>query len=118
MVSAVPRSRHVELTAPGTEFLRHLAQTLGARLLAHLVRDAHGAELRPAHRAEVRELVALLRQRRIVEGAGGLGIERQVELVLPAEIEARAGERVVARARSGVSLGEIDRKSTRLNSSH
>src|SRR5437762_3733646 len=73
MVSAVPRSRHVELTAPGAEFLRHLAQTLGARLLAHLVRDAHGAELRPAHRAEVRELVALLRQRRIVEGASGLG---------------------------------------------
>src|SRR5881392_3187225 len=87
MVSAVPRSRHVELTAPGAEFLRHLAQTLGARLLAHLVRDAHGAELRPAHRAEMRELVALLRQRRIVEGAGGLGIERQIELVLPAEIE-------------------------------
>ncbi len=44
----------------------------------------HGAELRPAHRAEVRRLGGLLRQRRVVEQARGHGVERQVELVVPA----------------------------------
>ena len=36
-----------------------------------------------------------------------LGIERQVELVLPAELEARAAERVVAQLRRRMALGEI-----------
>ena len=30
-----------------------------------------------------------LRQRRVMEGAGRIGVEREVELVLPSEIEAR-----------------------------
>src|SRR3984893_9791929 len=107
--SALPRSRrgYVQLAPTGTEFRGHVAHTLRARFGAHLVRDAHGAELRSAHRAEMRHLVALLRQRRIVEGAGRVRVEREVELVLPAEIEARPRQRIVARPGPGVALGKV-----------
>ncbi len=44
----------------------------------------------------MRDLGAVLRQRLVVELAGGVGIERQVELILPAEVEPRARNRVVA----------------------
>src|SRR5580700_6668861 len=101
------RARHVQLAAAGAKPGGHFGHAGCARLGAHLVRDAHGAELRAAHRAEVRHLVALLGQRGVVEGAGGIRIERQVELVLPAEIEACARQRVIARACPGVSLGQV-----------
>ena len=39
--------------------------------------------------------------------ARGVGIEREVELVLPAEVEARARDGVVADLRGGMALGEI-----------
>ena len=93
--------------ARGAKARRHLGHALAARFGPHLVRDAHGTELRPAHGAEMRHLVPLLRQRRVVEGAGSVRVERQVELVLPAEIEARARERIVTGTRSRVALGEI-----------
>src|ERR1700731_5371941 len=107
--SALLRSRrgHVQLAPTGTESRGHVAHALGAGLRTHLVRDAHGAELRSAHRAEMRHLVALLRQRRIVEGAGRVRVEREVELVLPAEIEARPRQRIVARPGPGVPLGKV-----------
>jgi hypothetical protein len=44
----------------------------------------------PAHRAEVGGLRALRGQGLVVILLGGVGIERQVELVAPAELEARA----------------------------
>ena len=53
------------------------------------------------------DLVRLLRQRLVVEALGRIGIERQVELVLPAELETGARERVVAELGCGVALGEI-----------
>jgi hypothetical protein len=40
-----------------------------------------------------------------VIGLGGVGIEAEVELVGPAEVEAGAAERVVAELRGGVALG-------------
>src|SRR5690348_4343287 len=48
--------------------------------VANLLRDLHAAELRPAHRAEVRDLGAVGRQRLIMKRARRDGIERQVEL--------------------------------------
>src|SRR3712207_5797825 len=39
-----------------------LGQPLLLGILAHVLRDLHRAEVRAAHRAEVRELCALLRQ--------------------------------------------------------
>jgi hypothetical protein len=38
-----------------------------------------------------------------------LRIEAEVELVFPAELEARLGERVVAHLRAGMALGEVGR---------
>src|SRR5438093_1649605 len=86
---------------------RLLADTTLRRVLADLLRDLHRAELRPAHRAEVGELGALGRQRLVVELARGLWIEREVELVLPAKLEARLAERVVPLARARMALGEV-----------
>ena len=72
--------------------LGHAGQRLG--VLAHVLGDLHRAELRPAHRAEVGVLVPSSGRVSSWIGARGLGIERQVELVFPAELEAR-----LARAR-------------------
>src|SRR5436190_1935227 len=64
--------------------------------LADLLGDLHRAELGAAHGAEVGTLGGRGRERLVVEVLGGVGIERQVELVLPAELEARLAEGVVA----------------------
>jgi len=53
----------------------------------------------------VRHLVRLLGQRLVVVAARRVGVEREVELVLPAEVEARVGNRVVAQLRRRVALG-------------
>ena len=63
--------------------------------------------MRAAHGAEVRGLRAFLRQGLVVEFAGGLGIEREVELILPAELEARFADGVVAVLGAGVAFGEV-----------
>src|SRR5437870_7237254 len=64
--------------------------------LANVLRDAHRAELRPAHRAELRRLEHLLRQRLVVHRTRRFRIERQLELPVPVELEARLGQFVVA----------------------
>src|SRR5690348_11136886 len=79
-----------------------VGEALLRRVVAHVLRDLHRAEVRPAHRAEVRELRAVLRQRLVVELARLVRIEAEVELILPAELEARLGQRVVAQLRAGM----------------
>src|SRR5665213_2105499 len=92
------RVRHVDLGAGCQEFRRLLGHpALG--VLAHVLRDLHRAEMRAAHRAEMREFRAVGRQRLVVELLRGVGIEAEVELILPAELEARLREHVVAMAR-------------------
>src|ERR1044072_7997658 len=76
-------------------------------VVADLLRDVHRAEVRAAHRAEVRELGSFLRQGLVVILARDFGVEREVELILPAELEARLRERVVSELRAGVALGEV-----------
>ena len=49
----------------------------------------------------MRELGAVGRQGLVVEFLGRLGVEREVELVAPAELEPRPRQRVVALARPG-----------------
>ena len=63
--------------------------------------------MRAAHGAEVRGLGAFLRQGFVVELARGFGIEREIELIFPAEFEARFAKRVVAVLRAGMAFGEI-----------
>jgi hypothetical protein len=62
---------------------------LQPRELAHLLRDFHRAEFGAAHRAEVGGLGAFGRKRLVVVLLGRFRIEAQVELVAPAELEAR-----------------------------
>src|SRR2546425_5957543 len=78
----------VELGALLHELHRFLLHAL-LDVIAHVLRDLHGAEVRAAHRAEVRHLGAVLRQRLVVEFLRRVRIEPEVELILPAELEAR-----------------------------
>src|SRR5437899_13001335 len=97
--------RDVELAAAPLELLRFLPEPLrhGGRLVAdpvgpgvlpHVLGDLHRAEVRAAHGAEVGELGALGGERLVVEAPGRLRVEREVELVLPADLEAGPRERV------------------------
>ena len=54
----------------------------------------------------MRDLVGFLGHGLVVELARLFGIEREVELILPAELKARLGERVVSKLRARVALGE------------
>src|SRR5689334_16944299 len=74
-----------------------------------LLCNLHRAEVRAAHRAEVRELGPLLRQRLVVVLARDLWVEGEVELVFPAELEARLRERVVAQLRARMTLRQVGR---------
>src|SRR5690606_24188748 len=80
-------------------------QAVFGGVVAHVLGDLHRAEVRAAHRTEVGQLVRILGQGLVVELLGLLRIQAQVELVLPAELEARLGQRVVARLRARVALG-------------
>jgi hypothetical protein len=55
----------------------------------------------------VRDLGRLLGQGLVVEFARLVRVEAEVELVVPAELEARLGQRVVADLRARVALGEV-----------
>ena len=55
----------------------------------------------------MRGLGGLGRQRLVVEGFGGDRVQRQRELVAPAELEAGLGQGVVAFGRAGVPLGQV-----------
>src|SRR5258708_30442126 len=71
-----------------TEFNRLFVHAL-AGVLTNLLRQFHAAELRAAHRAEVRHFGTLRRQRFVVKRARRHGIERQVELLLPPRLDPR-----------------------------
>src|ERR1700712_60325 len=81
-----------------------IGDALLGRIVAHILRDLHRAEVRAAHRTEMRDLRRILRQRFVVEFARLVRIEAEVELVLPAELEARLRERVVPHLRARMTL--------------
>src|SRR5262245_40829427 len=89
-LSAISRTSNIELTALLHELLRFLVHGL-----AHVLGDLHRTEVRAAHRAKMRGLGPLGRQRGVVELLRSLGVEGQVELVLPTELEARLRHGVV-----------------------
>ena len=101
------RARDVKLATCLLELLRLRGHALGH--LANLLGDLHRAELGAAHRAEVGDLRAIGRQRLVVILERRIRIERQVELILPPELEARLAERIVAEVRAGVALREVRR---------
>src|SRR5437870_11121368 len=92
----ISRSSNIQFASFVDELLRFLVHGV-----AHLLRDLHRAEVRAAHRAEVRRLRPLGGQRGVVKLLRGLGVEGEVELVLPAKLEARLRHRAVPGARGG-----------------
>jgi hypothetical protein len=66
-------------------------------VVAHVLGDLHRAEVRAAHRAEVGDLGRVLRQGLVVELARPLRIQPEVELVLPAELEAGLADSALSR---------------------
>ena len=99
-----PTRAHIKLAPRLLKQLAHLGHALlglfrvelvlgGLVLLgrehAHFLADLHRAEFRAAHAAEMRGLGALRRERLVVILLRRIGVERQVELVAPAEFEAR-----------------------------
>ncbi len=55
----------------------------------------------------MRDLVRFLRQGLVVEGPRRFRVEREVELVFPAELEARPRQGVIAQLGGRMSLGKI-----------
>lgn len=55
----------------------------------------------------MRRLGRLGRQRLVVQGGRRRRVQRQVELVVPAELKAGLGEGVVAEPRAGVTFGQV-----------
>src|ERR1043165_2293178 len=109
----ISRTSNIELTAFLDELLRFVVHRV-----AHFLRDLHRAEVRSAPRAGVRRLRAFGGERRVVELLRGLGIEGEVELVLPAELEARLRHRVVPGARRGMALRQVGRVRGALGGGH
>src|SRR2546422_1049187 len=84
-----------------------LSEAVFGSVFANVLGDAHRAEVGAAHGAEVGKLGAFGGQRLIVKFASRDRIEAQVELVLPAELETRFAQSVVAILSSGMTLGKI-----------
>ena len=65
--------------------------------------------MRAAHAAEVGHFGSFFRHGLIMELPRRFRIEREVELVFPAEFEARMGKRIIPKPRPGVSFGKVRR---------
>ena len=72
-----------------------VGDALAGGVVPDLLRQFHAAELRSAHRTEMRQLRAFRRQRFIVVGPGRNRIERQIELIVPPELEPGFRQRVI-----------------------
>ena len=84
-----------------------VGEALFGGVFADVFGDFHAAEVRAAHAAKVGGFGAFLGEGFVVEFAGAIGIEAEVELVFPAEFEAGFAEGVVAKLRAGMALGEV-----------
>jgi len=87
------------------ERLGVIADAVFLGVIAYVLGDFHRAEMRTAHRAEMRVFGGIFRQGFVVEFLRFFGIEAEVELILPAEFETCFRQRVVARLRTRMTLG-------------
>ena len=60
-----------------------------------------------AHGAEMGEFGAFLRQGFVMELLCLVGIEAEIELIIPAELKTGFGKRIIANLRAGVALGQV-----------
>src|ERR1700732_5233251 len=63
--------------------------------------------MRSAHGTEMRCLGAFLRQCLVVKRSSSLRIETQIKLILPAKLEARLAQCIIADLRTRVSFGQV-----------
>ena len=63
--------------------------------------------MRTTHTTKVSRFSTFLRQGFVVELAGSLGIEREIELIFPTKFEARFADGVVAILRAGMAFRQI-----------
>src|SRR5437667_7103272 len=82
--------------------------------LADLLREVHATEVRATHGAEMSFLGRIGGQRLVMIGLCRLGIEREVKLIHPAELEACLGKGIIMHLSSGMSLGQIGSVSSNL----
>src|SRR5439155_3721279 len=82
-------------------------ETLLRRVLAHILGDLHGSEVRTTHRAEMGQFGTLSRQGFVVEFLRRLRVQGEVELVSPAKLEARFTQSVIPDAGGRMALGEV-----------
>ena len=109
-----PLPIHVDLRSSLGElagFLSHadfervlFRQLLFGGELSNIFGYLHRAEVRATHGTEVCSLGAFLRQSFVVKLAGGFGIEREIKLVLPTELEPGFRNRVVAILGAGMAF--------------
>src|SRR5215510_14760275 len=84
-----------------------LADLLAGGVVPHILCNFHGTEVRATHAAEVGNLGGIVGQRFVVEVFRCVGIEREIELILPAELEARLRQSVVSYLCTRMTLGQI-----------
>lgn len=87
-------------------------------VLAHVVGDLHRAEIGPAHGAEVSGFGAFLGKGLVVIAFGGYRVEREIELVFPAEFEASFAQGIVAVLSGRMSFCQVGRMGGYLVSDH
>lgn len=75
--------------------MRSLIKFRLAFLLADVLSQLHGAEVRSAHGAEMGFLMTAVGQGDIVVSAGAVRVEGEIELVFPSELEACLGQGVI-----------------------
>ena len=81
-------------------------------------RNAHAAEIRAAHAAEVACLGLAAGERLVVEFHGLFGVQRKRELVVPAEVKAGARKGVVAELCCEMALCKVGRMGGELVGDH
>src|SRR2546429_9672441 len=74
------------------------------RVAPHVFCYLHAAEVRAAHAAKVRGFGTFAGKGFVVEFARGFGIEREIELVFPAEFKACLTNSIVPVLRAGMAL--------------
>jgi hypothetical protein len=85
----------------------YFIKLLLCRIVAHLLRNIHRAEMRAAHQAEMGKLRALLWECFVVKLARKLRVKRKVELDFPSKFKPLFRQRIVSRLRDQMAFESV-----------
>ena len=88
------------------------------RILPHILRDAHGAEFRTTHTAEMGCFCLFTRQSGIMKGTRFYRIKGEIKLILPTELKARFTSGIVPHLCARKALSKIRRMGSNLVGDH